>query len=243
MMKKRLFYSIILTFSVLSFVTAQDLEEVLDAHFKAIGQEKLLQIKSMEATGKMTIAMMGAEGGFKLYQKRPNKMRVEVEIMGGTVVQVYDGTTVWSINPMAGSSMAMKMTGSEADALIESADMDGQLWEYEKKGHKLELVGKENLDGSEAYVLKLTKKNGNIDHYYINAEDFLIVKTKSKSMVNGMEMEVETLISDYREIDGYLGAYAIEQRFDGQVYSTIQMDVVKYDVAIDDAIFAIDTNK
>ena len=241
MMKKRLFYSIILTFSVLNFVTAQDLKEVLDAHFKAVGQEKLLKIKTTEATGKMTIAMMGAEGGFKLYQKKPNQMRVEVEIMGGTVVQAYDGTTVWSINPMAGSSMAVKMAGPEADGLIETADMDGQLWEYGKKGHKLELVGKEDLNGSEAYVLKLTKKNGNIDHYYMNAEDYLIVKTKSKAMVNGMEMNVETLMSDYREVDGYLGAYAIEQRIDGQVYSTIQLDEVNYNVAIDDAIFAMPT--
>lgn len=237
MMKNRVFGTIILAFSALSILSAQDLDKILDSHFKAIGQEKLLKVKTMEASGKMTITMMGAEGGIKIFNKRPNKMRVEVEVMGSAVVQAYDGTTVWTINPMTGSGGATVMTGPEADGLIETADMDGQLWDYKKKGHALELLGKEELDGAEAYVLKLTKKNGNVDHYFIDSKDYVIVKTKSTAMMNGMEMEVETLLSDYREEDGYLGAYSIEQKYNGQTSSSILLDEIKYDVLFEDAIF------
>lgn len=237
-MKQRLFYSIFLAFAAISFVCAQDLDEILDTHFKTIGQEKLLKVKTMEASGKMTISMMGSEGGFKTFNKKPNKLRVEVEVMGSKIVQAYDGITAWTINPMAGSSEAMEMTGPEAEGLIETADIDGQLWNYKEKGHVLELVGTEEHGASKVFVLKLTKKNGNIDHYYIDAEDYVIVKVKSKIVANGMEMDMETLMSDYREVDGYLGAHKIEQIIGGQAYSTIQLEEVKYNPPIDDAIFA-----
>jgi hypothetical protein len=88
------------------------------------------------------------------------------------------------------------------------------------------------------FVLKLTKKNGKIDHYYIDSEDYVIVKIKTKVMANGMELDMQTLMSDYREVNGYLGAYKIEQRIGGQAYSTIQLEEVKYNTPIDDAIFA-----
>lgn len=238
MMKQRLFYTVILAFTAISFVCAQDLDEILDTHFKTIGQEKLLKANTMESSGKMTIAMMGSEGGFKSINKRPNKMRVEVEVMGSNIVQAYDGITVWTINPMAGSSEAMEMTGAEAEGLIETADIDGQLWNYKEKGHVLELVGTEEYGGSKVFVLKLTKKNGKIDQYYIDSEDYVIVKIKAKIMSNGMELDMETLMSDFREVNGYLGAYTIEMKIGGQAYSTIQLEEIKYNATIDDALFA-----
>lgn len=238
MMKQRLFYTIILAFAAISFAGAQNLDEILNTHFKTIGQEKLLEAKTMESSGKMTIAMIGSEGGFKSINKRPHKMRVEVEVMGSNIVQAYDGSTVWTINPMAGSSDAMEMTGAEAEGLIETADIDGLLWNYKEKGHELELVGTEEYGDSKVFVLKLTKKNGKIDHYYIDSEDYVIVKVTAKVMSNGMELDMETVMSDFREVNGFLGAYKIEMRIGGQDYSTIQLEEVKYNSPIDDAIFA-----
>ena len=237
MKKNRIVFSIFIGICALSFISAQDLDKILDSHFKAIGQEQLLKVNTMEAKGKMTIAMMGSEGGFKTINKKPNKMRVEVEVMGSTVVQAYDGTTVWAINPMTGSSGPVEMTGPEAEGLIETAEMEGQLWNYKEKGHALELIATEQLGDSKVHVLKLTKKNGKIDHYYIDAETYVIVKIKTKIVANGMEMDMETLMSDYREVDGYLGAYKIEQRIGGQPYSSIQLEEVNYNIDVDDAIF------
>lgn len=236
-MKNRIVFAIIIGFCTLSFISAQDLDKILDSHFKAIGQEKLLKVSTMEAKGKMTIVMMGSEGGFKTINKMPNKMRVEVEVMGSTVVQGYDGTTAWAINPMMGSGGAVEMTGPEAERFIETADMEGQLWNYKEKGHTLELLGTEELGDSKVHVLKLTKKNGKIDHYYMDVEDYVILKIKTKIMANGMEMDMETLMSDYQEVDGYLGAYKIEQKVGGQPYSSIQLEEVNYNITVDDAIF------
>ena len=100
------------------------------------------------------------------------------------------------------------------------------------------LDGTEEVDGSEAYVLKLTKKNGNIDYYYMEAESYLILKIKSKTMMNGSETEAEAILSNYQDVDGYIMAFTIEQIYGGQSAMTIMMDEVKTNVELDDSIFS-----
>ena len=235
-MKKNLIISLVVAFTAISFTSAQDLDKILDQHFETIGQKKLLGVKSVQATGKAV--MMGMENPFQMTSKRPDKIRVTVEFQGAEIIQAYDGETAWMINPMMGSADPMDVTGAEADGLIESGDMDGQLWNYKEKGHQLELLGTEEVDGSEAYVLKLTKKNGNIDHYYMETESYLILKIKSKTIVNGSETEAEAILSNYQEVDGYVMAFTIEQKYGGQTAMTIMMDEVKTNVDTDDSMFS-----
>jgi outer membrane lipoprotein-sorting protein len=235
-MKKNIFISLIVAFVAISVSSAQDLDKILDKHFETIGQKKLLKVKTMQATGKAV--MMGMDSPFKMISKRPNKIQVTVEFQGAKIIQAYDGETAWMINPMMGSADPMDVTGPEADGLIESGDLDGQLWNYKEKGHTLELEGTEEVDGSEAYVLKLTKKNGNIDYYYMETESYLILKLKSKTMMNGSETEAEGLFSNYQDVDGYIMAFTIEQKYGGQTAMTIMMDEIKTNVEVDDSIFS-----
>lgn len=235
-MKKNIFISLIVAFVAISISSAQDLDNILDKHFETIGQKKLLKVKTVQATGKAV--MMGMDSPFKMVSKRPNKILVTVEFQGAKIIQAYDGETAWMINPMMGSAEPMDVTGPEADGLIESGDLDGQLWNYKEKGHTLELEGTEEVDGDEAYVLKLTKKNGNIDYYYMETESYLILKIKSKTIMNGSETEAEALLSNYQEVNGYVMAFTIEQKYGGQTAMTIMMDEVETNVEVDDSIFS-----
>jgi outer membrane lipoprotein-sorting protein len=235
-MKKNIFISLIVAFVAISVSSAQDLDNILDKHFETIGQKKLLKVKTIQATGKAV--MMGMDSPFLMISKRPNKIQVTVEFQGAKIIQAYDGETAWMINPMMGSAEPMDVTGPEADGLIESGDLDGQLWNYKEKGHQLELEGTEEVDGDEAYVLKLTKKNGNIDYYYMETESYLILKIKSKTIMNGSETEAEALLSNYQEVNGYVMAFTIEQKYGGQTAMTIMMDEVETNVEVDDSIFS-----
>jgi outer membrane lipoprotein-sorting protein len=239
-MKKSIFISLMVLLVATSVSTAQDLDKILDNHFETIGQKELLDVKTIQATGKAV--MMGMESPFEMVGKRPNKVRITIEFQGAQIIQAYDGETAWMVNPMMGSADPIDMTGPEADGMIESSDMDGQLWNYKEKGHQLELEGTEEVDGAEAYVLKLTKKNGNIDYYYLETESYLILKMKSKTMMNGSETESETLLSNYQEIDGYIMAFTIEQKVGGQTAITIMMDDVKSNVSLEDSIFSKPAN-
>jgi len=235
-MKKHIFITFLMAVLAIASSTAQDVQELLDNYFETIGQENLLKVKSLRAKGKAM--QMGMEFPFEVINKRPDKLKTTVEVQGAQIVQVYDGNTAWAINPMSGSSEPMDVTGPEADALMENADMDGQLWNWEEKGHQLELEGTEDVDDTEMYVLKLTKKNGNIDYYYMDPESYLIPRMISKVIMQGSEMEVEVLMSNFQDASGYIMPFTTEQRMNGQTIVTIMFDEVSLDEDIDDAVFA-----
>ena len=235
-MKRRTIFAFLLSFAAVSLSLAQDLDEILDTYFETIGQERLLKVKTMHVTGKAL--MMGMENPFISTVKRPDKFYVEVDIQGAKIRQAYDGENAWMINPLTGSADPIDMTGPDAEGMIESADMDGLLWNYEEKGHRLELEGRDEIDGSEVFVLKLTKKNGNIDYYYMDAENYVVLKVKSKVMMGGSEVETETLLSNYQDVDGYVMPFTTEQRYAGQTAMTIMFDKAEFDVDVDDAIFS-----
>jgi len=148
--------------------------------------------------------------------------------------QAYDGETAWIINPFMGSDNAVEITGPEGDGLRESADMDGLLWNYKEKGHQLELEGSGEEDGKSVFILKLTKKTGNTDYYYIDQESYLVHKQKSKSFLNGVEVEVETFLNDYRDVEGCMMPFQTTQRADGQEIMNLKLEKVELNVPLDD---------
>ena len=235
-MKKTIFLTVITAVLAISFAAAQDVDKILDSHFKAIGQKNLLKVKTLKTTGKAMI--MGMESPFTMYSKRPDKICVEMEFQGSKIIQGYDGETAWMINPMMGSTTAVEISGPQADDIIESADQDGLLWKYKEKGHTLELEGTEEVNGREAYVLKMTKKNGNIARYYIDKENYLLPRMITQTEMNGMPTDVDVLISDYREVDGFKMPFNTDQRISGQSMINFIIDNVELDLELEDSLFS-----
>jgi outer membrane lipoprotein-sorting protein len=235
-MKRRFMLSVSMAFMTISLISAQDLEEVLKNHFEAIGQKNLKGVKTLQATG--NAVMMGMNNPFKMIIHRPDKVRISVEFQGSQIIQAYDGHIAWMQNPMMGSSAPVVVSEAEAAGLIEASDIDGQLWKYKEKGHQLELNGSGDVDGKACYVLKLTKKSGKSDFYYLDKESYHILKLTTSTMMNGSETPVEVLMSNYKAIDGYMMAFNTEQKIGGQAFMTILFDEVKTNVEVDDEIFS-----
>jgi len=220
-----------------SNLTAQDMEldEVLDNYFETMGQKKLLKTKTISMKGKSS--MMGMEFTFKLLQKRPDKFCMEIDVQGAIIKQVYDGKTGWMINPMMGSMEPVDLAGPELKGMKEQADIDGYLWNWKDRGFQCELVGKEDMEGTEVYNVKLTKEEGDVDNYYIDAENFVVLKLKNTVFVQGSEQEQENYMSNYKPIDGTLVPHTLETRMNGTVQATITIEEILYNEDIDDSTF------
>jgi outer membrane lipoprotein-sorting protein len=214
---------------------AQDLQKILDKYFETAGQTKLLTNKTIVSSGK--ILQMGMEMPFKTYLKRPNKSRLEMEMQGAKMVMAFDGENGWAIQPWTGSEEPIDLSGLELGSVKEMADLDGALWDYEKKGHQLELVGKDNSSGTEVYVLKLTRKEGDISTFYVDSEKFVTLKMVNKMVVEGQEVEMEMHMSDYQEVEGIKYPFTTEQRMNGQVFMTIKIEEVSFNEDLDDDMF------
>lgn len=206
----------------------------IDAHG---GLDKMKAVKSQKITGKLS--MGGMEAPFTILNKRPNQTRMDITIQGQTISQAYDGTIAWGMNPMMGSKDPQKMSADETRDMEEESDIDGPLVDYKEKGHKVELVGKEDLEGAPVYKLHVTLKNGNEQNIYLDAENFLDVKMSSKRKVQGTEMETESLLGDYKEESGLMVPHAIENKANGQTMVQITVQKVELNADIDSASFAM----
>lgn len=189
---------------------AQTVDEIIAKSIEARGGEaKLRAVKSMHVTGKMEIGP-GMSAPLTLNLKRPGMARMEFTIQGMTGIQAYDGKDGWAVMPFQGKKDAEPMSADDVKEMEDQADYDGPLMDYKAKGNTVEFLGKDKVEGSDAYKLKVTKKNGNVVTYFIDADSGLEVKTVLKTKSHGNEQEVETTYSDFRTVDGLVMPFSFE---------------------------------
>jgi len=235
----RKIFSLAAAFSFLFIASApaQTVDELIAKNIQARGgMEKLKAAQSMKMTGKMMM-QGGMEAPFVLQSKRPELARMDLTIQGMTMVQAYDGQTAWWIMPFAGSKDPEKMPEEQAKDMKEQADFDGTLVNYKDKGHAVELIGKEDMEGTEVYKLKVTLKNGDLRYVYLDAENFLELKWTGKRKQQGAEIEVDTFFGDYKTVNGLVLPHSFESKVKGQTAMQMSIEKVEIDVPMDEAIF------
>jgi outer membrane lipoprotein-sorting protein len=213
---------------------AQTADEIVASNLKAKGGiEKLKSISSVKMIGKMTA--QGREMPMTVYSKRPNLLRQDIKLPVGSVVQAFDGTTAWVIPP--GEEAAREVTGPQAEGARKNADFDSPLLDYAAKGHKIELVGKEKAGGADVYHLRLVKKDGAIEHYYIDATTNLEVKRTAEVDAGGATQLLESELSDYKPIDGMMIPHTIKQSMGGMPVSQMTIDSIVFNGPMEDTLF------
>jgi outer membrane lipoprotein-sorting protein len=214
---------------------AQDdltLDQIVQKHIEASGgAAKLKAISTVKATG--TASLMGGqmEAPITMIMKRPNSMRMEMSVQGQSFVQAFDGATSWTINPFMGSPDPQKASEEDTATARDDSDfIDGPLFDYKSKGNTLELLGKEDVDGSPAYKIKIAKKSGNLSYEFIDAKTFLDIRSTGKRKQMGQEMDIETVPGNYKSVSGVMMPFSIEQKNAGK--PMIQITIEKYEVNV-----------
>lgn len=237
-MLRKLLGVVALTVLVAVPAAAQSVDDILAKNADAKGGlAKMKAVKTMRAIGKVTIGP-GMEAPITLEQKRPKSMRVEVTVQGLTIIQAYDGTVGWMLNPMSGRKDPEPMPSEMMKNVEEQADMDGPLVDYKDKGNKVELLGKEKAEGAECYKVKVTLKSGDTRTYYIDAENYLEVKVEAKTTVRGTETEGDTIIGDWKEVGGMMMPFSIDSGQKGApARQKITLEKIEVNPVLDDARF------
>jgi hypothetical protein len=219
---------------------AQSADDVVKNYLNAIGgADKLQKVQTMKGSG--NFQQGGMNFPFVIYQKRPNSQLLEATFQGMTQKIAYDGTSGWVINPFQGRSNAEKMDADQEKQYKFQSDIDGPFINSAAKGYKIAYVGQEDMDGSPTYHLTLTTKEGDVRDYYFDKDAYLLVKQKDHIKIqDGSTDDSESNFSDYKEVNGLLVAFTVENvsEYQGQKYSSfIKMDSLQYNVPIDDSIF------
>jgi outer membrane lipoprotein-sorting protein len=215
---------------------AQTVDDIVAKNLKARGGiEKFKSVNSMKISA--TVTAQGMKLPVTIWSKRPNMMREETDFQGQKIVRAFDGTTAWTINPMMGSGTPQALSGSAANMAVDSADLEGPLVDYKTKGHTIELVGNETLDGKNVHHLKITRKTGTVQHLYIDAETGLERKTVITLEQGGMKMDLEIQLGDFKSIDGLMMPSMTRQLMNGNEVAQVAVDKVELNPTIEDSMF------
>ena len=219
-------------------LSAQTAEEIVARYVKTVGgMDKIQAVKTLRRTGKFT-----GGGGFEATvvqeNKRPNKVREEFSLQGMTGINAYDGATGWKVEPWQGKKDPESLSEEEMKNIIEAADFDEPLVNYEQKGNKVELVGTEQVEGTDAFKLKVTLKSGDVRYYYMDTEYYVPIKVEVKRMIRGAEQEFETSLGDYKEVAGWYLPHSMEMGRKGSAErAKITYERIEANVDIDDRRF------
>ncbi|MGE0045988.1 MAG: hypothetical protein AB7J28_14145 [Hyphomonadaceae bacterium] len=112
------------------------------------------------------------------------------------------------------------------------------------RGHAITLEGREAIDGTNYYVLKIVMRDGFETYRYIDPATWLSTRRRDVRAlhpdVDPTTRLLETIASDWRPVNGVLSSFAWEQRdvaHDAQV-QTGTIHSLEYNAAIPDAAFA-----
>lgn len=211
--------------------------KILDKMIKAQGGRKLLEnITDSSVSGSMELTQMGMSGSLTMYQKEPNMMRLDIEIMGMVITQAFDGTTAWMVNPQTGSTEEMPEQAAE-DMARQSLGNDSLL-HPEKYGITYSYKGTEKIDGKDCLVLEQTYSDGHTATIYIDSKTYLTYKSKTTTVNQmGVEVEAESIMSDYRKVEGIMTAHSLITYQDGEEFMNMTMTEVKFNTGLEDSLF------
>jgi outer membrane lipoprotein-sorting protein len=203
------------------------------------GKKALAAVKDTTITGTIDIIQAGLTEPLTIYQKEPNKLRVNIEITenGMTFIQAFDGQKGWGTNmqTMAIEEFSDVMTKEVShQALGNDAFLDPQ-----KLGITFALKPKVTLEGKDYLVLEQTLSDGYKITMFIDPATYLVYKTAAKSLdpTTGGEIDGEAYFSDYRKVGGLMVAFSSRQLTNGTESMRMTFTNVTFNTNLDDSLF------
>jgi outer membrane lipoprotein-sorting protein len=217
---------------------AQTADELIAKNIQAKGGlEKIKAIQTLRMKGRLNQGGFTAVVGQEL--KRPAMLRSTFTVQGMTAIQAYDGQTGWQISPFQGRKDPELLGEDDLRDLVEDADMDGPLVDYKEKGHTVEYLGRDTVDGDDVYRLKCTLKNGDIVYYYLDPDSSLEIRTERQQFIRGAVRERQTDLGSYKPVAGVMFPYSIESgpKNNPSVRAKVTIESIETNVPIDDSAF------
>lgn len=222
---------------------APSLDELVAKNIEAKGGAQALHaLQSLRRSGKLLVNEGKIQFGYVEVKKRPLEVRTEATLQGMTAVEAFDGKEGWKISPFQGRKDPEQMSADDVKELMEDAEIDGPLVDWKEKGSTIEYLGTEDVDGTQAYKIKVTRKNGDVNFVYLDPDHFLEIRILTQRIQQGALVETETDLGDYEKVNGVFVPTSIEagHKGDPDKQKTV-IDKAEGNIPADDKIFQFPT--
>jgi outer membrane lipoprotein-sorting protein len=233
-MKKAIIVNLLLL-AVVS-MNAQTIEEIVRKNYELSAMEAYKNATTVQITAK------AYQGGMEIPMiisvKNPDKVRIEMSIQGMSIIQSFDGVTGYMINPMMGSNDAIELPPSDAAKLKNQVSFATDMTEY-LKNNKIEMAGESTVDGKPVWNIKVEMPDGEIVTLFIDKASYLQVKTEMSVNQMGVDMSVETYMSDYTDFNGIKLPKTTTTYADGTEMVMMMIEKVEINSPMDDKMFKL----
>ena len=188
-------------------------DDVIERNTRAMGGRAAIEaIHSIEINLHITDPGFEVDGIYRT--ARPGRMRIDVQAGGKHVFsEAFDGQSGWQ---WQGESKGQEEASAKATAALRhGVELPGKLFglqEMKQRGQKIELVGREKIDGIDYYVLRLTFGDGYTASLYVDPQNWLIARRRDVRPlhidVDPTPTAIELRSSDFREVAGVRFAFA-----------------------------------
>ncbi|MEO6540465.1 MAG: hypothetical protein ABIN74_05725 [Ferruginibacter sp.] len=207
-MKKSIILSIFIFSVAVQYAQGQTADEIISKNIEAMGgRQKILTLSSALMTGTFTAAGSPAIN-ITVTKKHLVGSRIDIEVNGIKNYQLITPTNGWIYTPVQGDQEPRPLQEGQVKAGQVQLDLHGPFLDHKEKGIKIEMTGKDTVNGSTCYKLQVSAPNGNVTIYSIDSKSYFIVKTSNKMFQYAAWEDVITTYGDYRKnADGFWFAY------------------------------------
>ena len=166
------------------------------------GADALRALKVLKRTGRLVIPGMRMELKVVEWKTAAGAYRQDVTLQGLTAVEAYDGHEAWQVQPFEGRKDPSRMSADEAKGFALAADIEGPFVGYKAKGHAVELLGAEDVDGTPAYAIRVHLKSGDEATYWFDPDTWMVIRELDRQTIRGAEQLTETDYGEYEKVAG-----------------------------------------
>lgn len=206
------------------FTFAQTADEIVNKHIQAIGgAEAWKKVNSIITTGSLKV--QNAEVIVVQTVLNGKGSRQDFSIMGTNNYQIVTPDAGWNFMAVRGQKAPEPITADELKESQEGLDAQGSLIDYKAKGHAVEFLGTDDVDGVDALKLKVTLKSGKVETLYFDPKTYFVIRVIRKQKANGKEDNVTSNLSNYQKLpEGIMIPFSITLPFGELVVSKVEIN-------------------
>jgi len=232
-----------------NLMAADDLPSVLDLQRSYVeangGLSNIQELSSLIASGQIE-DLEGGSHEFKLFRKRPDKMRIQVTLPGAKQMTIFDGEQAFRVVSVRGApDQIVEISASETSQISADSAMDGPFFQLRGRPEWLEVVAVVDVDGEPAYEIVVSESaNSPYERLWVSQEHHQEVKLSRRiELEDGQTSLQEIYFSDFEKIRGIWLAKQIRYENDGQIVQVVAIERVRSNVGIFDSYFAKPENR